>query len=128
MATKHSHGPNFGRHVDNCPRCIELAGGAAPVDAYSRRTEAPKTTAHTCGGPVFGKKTPGCPRCDELIAGAEPVRWAGQEMRRGLTRGYGSERANTGGYPTRREIHDHFAPGSPHHRGACGPVCTFGDW
>ncbi len=22
----------------------------------------------------------------------------------------------------------HFAPGSPHSRGHCGPVCTFGDW
>ena len=127
MATKHSHGPNFGRYVEDCPRCIELANGAAPVDAYSRRAEEPKTTAHTCGGPVFGKKTPGCPRCDELLAGAEPVRWVGQEMRNGLSRGYGNDRATTGGYPTNAEINAHFAPGSPHHRGACGPVCTFGE-
>jgi hypothetical protein len=128
ITTKHSHGPNFGRHVDNCPRCIELANGAAPVDAYSRRTEEPKTTAHTCGGPVFGKKTPGCPRCDELLAGAEPVRWAGQEMRRGLTK-----RLRIRPREHRRLPHPHrdrrpLRPGSPHHRGACGPVCTFGDW
>lgn len=25
-------------------------------------------------------------------------------------------------------IDAHFAPGSPHARGECGPVCTFGDW
>jgi hypothetical protein len=25
-------------------------------------------------------------------------------------------------------IRAHFAPGGPHSRGACGPVCTFGDW
>ncbi|MFD5899142.1 hypothetical protein [Streptomyces sp. NPDC060366] len=31
MATQHSHGPNFGRHVDGCPRCSELAAGAEPV-------------------------------------------------------------------------------------------------
>ena len=116
--TKHTHGPNFGRHVDDCPRCIELAAGAAPVDAYSRRAEEPKTTPHTCGGPHFGKKTPGCPRCDELLAGADPVRWGGQAMKRGVT----------GGYPTDREINGHFAPGSPHQRGECGPVCTFGQW
>lgn len=75
MATKHSHKPNFGRHV------------------------------------------PDCLRCQELKAGAEPVR-----------QGRARERERTGGYPTDREIGSHFAPGGPHDRGACGPVCTFGDW
>lgn len=28
----------------------------------------------------------------------------------------------------RDNINAHFAPGSPHARGDCGPVCTFGDW
>lgn len=28
----------------------------------------------------------------------------------------------------RDSINAHFAPGSPHARGECGPVCTFGDW
>jgi len=77
MATEHSHGPNFGRKVDGCPRCIELTNGA------------------------------------------EPVRW---------NRSRGDERSQTGGYPTTAEIRAHFAPGSPHHRGACGPVCTFGEY
>jgi hypothetical protein len=31
VATKHSHGPNFGRKVDDCLRCQELAEGAQPV-------------------------------------------------------------------------------------------------
>lgn len=31
MTTKHDHAPNFGRHVDGCPRCAELKAGAAPV-------------------------------------------------------------------------------------------------
>ena len=75
-----------------------------------------KPTQHTCGGPVFGRKTPGCPRCDELLAGA-PARQ--QPWRR-------SEFA--GGYPSSAELSDHFRPGGPHSRGACGPVCTFGDW
>jgi hypothetical protein len=29
--TPHSHGPNFGRRVDGCPRCAELTAGAPPV-------------------------------------------------------------------------------------------------
>ncbi|WP_329616443.1 hypothetical protein OG244_28355 [Streptomyces brevispora] len=28
----------------------------------------------------------------------------------------------------RDSINAHFAPGSPHACGECGPVCTFGDW
>ena len=27
--TKHTHRPNFGRKVSGCPRCLELANGAA---------------------------------------------------------------------------------------------------
>ena len=73
------------------------------------------TTSHTCGGPVFGRKTAGCPRCDELLAGAAPVVWN--------IRNRQQEQA-----ATLASIKAHFAPGSPHSRGACGPVCTFGDW
>jgi hypothetical protein len=29
--TKHTHAVVFGRKVDGCPRCVELANGAAPV-------------------------------------------------------------------------------------------------
>jgi len=31
MATQHTHRPNFGRRVDDCPRCAELAAGAEPI-------------------------------------------------------------------------------------------------
>ena len=76
------------------------------------------TTQHTCNdgrGPVFGRKIAGCPRCDELLSGAAPVA------------GWGSrKRAMEADHL--RAISAHFAPGSPHSRGACGPVCTFGDW
>lgn len=111
MATKHSHGPNFGRHVDHCPRCIELANGAAPVQSgwSANRSEAPKSTPHT-HQVVFGRKVDGCPRCEELKAGAEPVRWS---------------------YPSRREqderrvqeIRDHNCKTA-----GCSVVCTFGQW
>jgi hypothetical protein len=38
MATKHSHGPNFGRREAGCPRCEELAAGAPPVEwAWTKR-------------------------------------------------------------------------------------------
>jgi hypothetical protein len=75
------------------------------------------TTKHS-HKPNFGKKVDGCPRCDELKAGAEPVGWNRPR----------NERERTGGYPTSREVTSHFAPNSPHARGECGPVCTFGDW
>ncbi|MFE3601835.1 hypothetical protein [Streptomyces sp. NPDC059142] len=39
MTTSHSHGPNFGRRVDGCPRCAELAAGAEPVRWSSSRAE-----------------------------------------------------------------------------------------
>ena len=71
---------------------------------------------HTCGGPVFGRRTPGCPRCDQLEAGAAPIAqpWRGRRVQADAQ--------------LSREIHAHFAPGSEHARGLCGPVCTFGDW
>ena len=76
------------------------------------------TTKHQCNdgnGPVFGRKTAGCPRCDELLGGAPAVKGWGLKKRE-------PEAA------TIRAIHAHFAPGSPHAQGKCGPVCTFGDW
>jgi hypothetical protein len=73
------------------------------------------TIAHTHKA-NFGRKVDGCPRCAELTAGAKPVqRWTRND-------------AHRDGYPTVAEIRAHFAPGSPHSQGACGPVCTFGDW
>ncbi len=109
-------GPKFGRLTEGCPRCDELRGGAEPVRFGTRDKDRPKTTPHT-HQVVYGRRVAGCPRCAELDAGAEPVRW----NRR-------SEREQTGGYPTTREIDSHFASGGPHARGECGPVCTFGDW
>jgi hypothetical protein len=75
------------------------------------------TTKHT-HRPNFGRKVAGCPRCDELANGAEAVTWNRPR----------TERERTGGYPTSREIAAHFAPGGPHDRDLCGPVCTFGDY
>ncbi|MGW4784923.1 hypothetical protein [Streptomyces sp. NPDC004230] len=115
--TRHTcGGPKYGRLAAGCPRCDELLGGAKPIRSSVREDDQPKTTPHT-HQVVFGRRVAGCPRCTELDAGAKPVR----QNRR-------PERQQTGGYPTNREIADHFAPGSPHARGACGPVCTFGDW
>lgn len=110
MAAKHSHGPNFGRHVDDCPRCIELANGAAPVQSgwATRQDDAPKTTPHT-HQVVFGRKVDGCPRCEELKAGAAPVKWA----------------------PSRREQDEQRAAEIRAHdckKAGCSIVCTFGDW
>lgn len=53
MTAKHSHGPNFGRHVDDCLRCQELKEGAEPVRwAPSRREQderrAAEIRAHDC--------------------------------------------------------------------------------
>jgi hypothetical protein len=31
MTTKHTHPPNYGKKVEGCPRCEELAAGAEPV-------------------------------------------------------------------------------------------------
>jgi len=39
MTTKHTHGPNFGRTVEGCPRCTDLAAGAAPVTWAPSRAE-----------------------------------------------------------------------------------------
>lgn len=49
MATKHSHGPNFGRKVADCPRCEELADGAEPV-RWNKTYEVPlaEIAAHDC--------------------------------------------------------------------------------
>ncbi|WP_030423267.1 hypothetical protein [Streptomyces sp. NRRL F-5065] len=43
MTTKHTHGPNFGRHVDGCPRCGELAAGAPPVQWNRTRQQQSET-------------------------------------------------------------------------------------
>ena len=31
MTTKHNHGPNFGRIIASCPRCMELRAGAPAI-------------------------------------------------------------------------------------------------
>jgi hypothetical protein len=110
MATKHSHGPNFGRHVEGCPRCIELAAGAAPVQSgwSADRSEVPATTPHT-HQVVFGRRVEGCPRCAELKAGAQPVRWGPSVREQDQLRA--------------AEIRAHDCTKS-----GCSIVCTFGQW
>lgn len=51
MATKHSHKPNFGRHVDDCLRCQELKDGAEPVrwsTAHRGELSTAEIKAHDC--------------------------------------------------------------------------------
>jgi len=80
-----------------------------------------QVTDHTCNGgngPAFGRKTVGCPRCDELLAGAAPrVGWQTERYTR-------SARDTRNAARARAASKAHFAPGSPHSRGACGPCCT----
>ena len=46
--TPHSHAVVFGRKVDGCPRCQELAAGAPVVKGWS--TPAPRVhVPHVCG-------------------------------------------------------------------------------
>lgn len=68
---------------------------------------------------VFKKYDPECPRCQELAAGASPRKgWQADYYSRKQREESSRERAHAA----------HFAPGGPHARGECGPVCTFGDW
>lgn len=51
--TKHNHTPNFGRHVEGCPRCEEIKNGA-PVVKWNIKPSKP-TYKHVCDyrcGPV----------------------------------------------------------------------------
>lgn len=101
------------------------AAAAAPVIGDDTGPTVP--TAHTCNGgrgPFFGRKMPGCPRCDELLAGA-PARQLPQ-WRQDLIEAAQSRRDEDA--RRAQEIKAHFAPGGPHARKECGPVCTFGDW
>lgn len=89
---------------------------AAPAAAFAK---------HTCRngrGPAFGRLAPAgqCPRCDELHAGAAP-REAHPAIKAVQRRRDQEELSSS-------ELRAHFAPGSPHSRGHCGPVCTFGQW
>lgn len=90
-------------------------------------TTAAAKVVHTCnpnrpGQPLpFGKRDPHgvCPRCKELDAGAEPRTLGWVESKR---RQDEFDAARSAG------ISAHFAPGGPHARGECGPVCTAYDW
>ncbi|MFJ8929274.1 hypothetical protein ACIRLA_22115 [Streptomyces sp. NPDC102364] len=110
MTTKHSHGPNFGRHVDDCLRCQELKDGAEPVSAFNRPVcvSGSKTTKHN-HAPRYGQKFDDCPRCSELKAGAEPVRWAPSRAQQDAER------------VAEIRAHDCETAG-------CSIVCTFGQW
>lgn len=64
---------------------------------------------------VFKNYDPECPRCQELAAGAAPREgWGSRALRQDEQR--------------RRHMAAHFAPGGPHARGECGPVCTAFDY
>jgi hypothetical protein len=67
---------------------------------------------------VFARYDLECPRCRELAAGAQP------------REGWGRSAAERREQEQRdaAAIRAHFAPGGPHDRGVCGPVCTAFDW
>jgi len=110
MATKHTHGPNFGRHMDGCPRCAELRDGAAPATGSNRPRPAstPAVTKHN-HQVAFGRRVENCPRCTELNSGAEPVRWASSRRQQDARRA--------------AEIRNHDCAAA-----RCSVVCTYGDW
>lgn len=96
----------------------------------ARFADAPRAKSHgglvhTCNpgvpsGLPFGRKDPeGCARCWEMTAGA-PARTPDWTERLGQRARLEAERSE--------EIKAHFAPGGPHARGVCGPVCTAFDW
>jgi hypothetical protein len=99
-----------------------------PADQPTPPADPEPITRHVCnlnrpGQPLpFGRKAPAgdCPRCDELRAGAEPRQAPAWIERYRAARDAGDSRAE--------EIREHFAPGGPHERGACGLVCTKFDW
>jgi hypothetical protein len=79
--------------------------------------DAPKAVEHNHDPQPYGRRLPRgeCPRCDQLHDGAPPRAGWGDRGRR-------DEQA------TRAAMDVHFAPGGPHARGVCGPVCTAFDW
>lgn len=44
ITTKHNHRPNFGRHMEGCPRCFELKNGGTPI-SWGRSRQAEVETA-----------------------------------------------------------------------------------
>ncbi len=90
-------------------------------------TDAQETnTRHTCnpakpGKPLpFGRRGANCARCAELDAGATP-RSAPAWVERKREQEYWDARR-------RQDQAEHFAPGGPHDRQECGPVCTKFEW
>lgn len=55
MTTKHNHGPNFGKRIADCPRCIELDNGAESIKWRTRKYNGTAKCTHklnemcTCG-------------------------------------------------------------------------------
>lgn len=95
------------RPPGQCPRC----------DARRADRAARGLIDHTHAPLPFGRRMPygTCPRCDQLHDGAPP------RTTRPGDRARGEE-------DRRRAMAAHFAPGGPHARGECGPVCTAFDW
>ncbi len=100
--------------------------GCGNVQCNSDHEAPGQITRHECtldGKALpFGRKAPigDCLRCDQLRAGAAP-REAHPAIRAAATRRSDDDQRAA-------EITAHFAPGGPHSQGACGPVCTFGQW
>jgi hypothetical protein len=84
------------------------------------KTETSSQTNHKpdCSR-VFRNYDASCPRCLELISGSKP--------REGWQTKYFAFRAQQDEQRS-RAIEAHFAPGGPHDRRVCGPVCTAFDW
>jgi len=59
MATKHTHQVVFGRRVEDCPRCIELAAGAAPIQWRGSQRKA-QDAAHIAAIRAHDCKRSGC--------------------------------------------------------------------
>lgn len=91
------------RPPGKCPRC----------DARRADRAARGLVDHTHTPLPFGRRLPygQCPRCDQLHDGAPPR--PGRRSAR-----------DTRQQRRHEEIRAHFAPGGPHERGLCGPVCT----
>jgi hypothetical protein len=49
QAEQHTHGPNFGRKVADCPRCAQLAAGAPAIEQAWRKPRRFDGTADVSG-------------------------------------------------------------------------------
>jgi hypothetical protein len=105
-------------HIPNPFGALQSPGGCPRCDERRQELNTAGRTQHN-HGPQFGRRQPygQCPRCDELHDGDEARPGNPAAARRAAAEAMRS-----------RDITEHFAPGGPHARGACAPVCTAFDW